>query len=77
MCEFSAYVAFKKATNGQTQYKTRTEVNTAIFNSDIQLSVYFFSCFISVCPFVALLKATYAEKSHIVFVLSTLQSVHF
>ena len=37
-----------------------------IVNSDIQLSVYSISCFISVCPFVALLKATYAENSHIV-----------
>ena len=30
--------------------------STAIFNSDIQLSVDTFSCFISVCPFVALLN---------------------
>ena len=40
---------------------------TPIFNSDIQLSVYSFSCFTSVCPFVALLKAACAENSHIVF----------
>ena len=42
--------------------------STAIFNSDIQLSFFSlsFSCFISVCPFVALLKATYVENSHIV-----------
>ena len=40
--------------------------STAVGNSDIQLSVYSFSCFISVCPFVAFLKATYAEHSHIV-----------
>ena len=39
--------------------------STAIFNSDIQLSFFSFSCFISVCPFVALLKATYAENMHI------------
>ena len=31
--------------------------STPTFNSDIQQSVYSFSCFISVCPFVALLKA--------------------
>ena len=43
--------------------------STAIFNSDIKvykLSVYSFSCFISVYPFVALLKAMYAKNSHIV-----------
>ena len=51
--------------------------STAIFNSDIQLSVYSFLCFVSVCPLVALLKATYAENSHTVFVLSILKSVHF
>ena len=39
---------------------------TAIFNSDTQLSVYSCACFIFLCPFVALLKATYAENSHIV-----------
>ena len=38
----------------------------AIFNSDIQLSVFLISCFIYVCPFVAVLKATYAENLHIV-----------
>ena len=31
-------------------------LSTAIFNSDIQLSVYSFSCFIYVCPFFALLN---------------------
>ena len=41
-------------------------ISTAIFNSDIHLSVYTFSRFISVCPFVAALKATFAENSHIV-----------
>ena len=47
--------------------------STAIFNCDIQLSVYSCWCFISVYPFVvvlkafvALLKATYAEHSHTV-----------
>ena len=39
---------------------------TEIFNSDIQLSVDSCSCFISVCPFAALLKATYAEIAHMV-----------
>ena len=34
--------------------------------SDIKLSVYHLSCFISVCPFVALSKATFAETLHIV-----------
>ena len=37
---------------------------TAIFNSDIKRS-YSFSCSISVCPFLVLLKATYAENSRI------------
>ena len=40
--------------------------STSIFKSDIQLSVYSFSSFISVCPFAALLKATYAETWHTV-----------
>ena len=40
--------------------------STAIFNSEIQQSVYSFSCFISLGPFVALLKATYIENQHIV-----------
>ena len=35
-----------------------------------------FSCFISVCPFVALLKATYAENLHIVLCKSILKNVH-
>ena len=39
--------------------------SSAIFNSDIQLSVYSLSCLISVCPPVALLTATYAENWHI------------
>ena len=35
-----------------------------IFKSDIELSVYHISCFISVCPVVALSKAKFAENSH-------------
>ena len=35
-----------------------------------------FSCFISVCPFVALLKAIYVENVHSCFVLFKLKSVH-
>ena len=31
---------------------------------DIKLSVYHISCVISVCPFVALSNATFAEKLH-------------
>ena len=38
-----------------------------IFNSNIELNVSPISCFIYVCPFVALSKATYAENSHIVW----------
>ena len=33
--------------------------STAIFNSGVQISVHSSSSFISVCPFVALLEATY------------------
>ena len=41
--------------------------STAIFNSDIHVKIVSScSCFISVCRFVALLKATYAENSRIV-----------
>ena len=41
--------------------------STAIFNSDIQLSLFLMFVFYIyiVCPFVALLKATCAENSHI------------
>ena len=42
--------------------RSSLDFRTAIFNSDIELSVYSFSCFISVRPFVA----TYAENVHIV-----------
>ena len=40
-----------------------------IFKSDIELSVYHISCFISVCPLVALSKAKFAENLHFVFCL--------
>ena len=33
-----------------------------IFKSDIELGVYHISCFICVCPFVALSKAKFAES---------------
>ena len=36
-----------------------------IFKSEIELSVYHSSCFISVCPFVTLLTAKLAENLHI------------
>ena len=44
----------------------RGSLSPAIFNSDIQLNVFPISCFISVYPFVALLKAMYAENVQIV-----------
>ena len=57
-----------------TQIKThkRLKMNafldkSANFNSDIQLSFFSFSCFMSVCPFVALLKATYDAKMRALF----------
>ena len=37
-----------------------------IFKSDIKISLYHISCFISVCPFVALSEAECAENLHIV-----------
>ena len=70
MCKFSAYIAFNKATNGQTDIKhkmgkhlaechcwlkitdeklpplQKSSLETGIFNSDIQLSVFPISCFI-------------------------------
>ena len=42
------------------------QTKSAIFNSNIQLSAYTCSCFISVCPFVALLNAKFAEHLHTV-----------
>ena len=84
MREFSANVAFDKATNGQTDiehkngetlspmsllnsiYAEGGSFSPTIFNSDIELSVFPISCFMSVCPFVDLSKATFAENSHIV-----------
>ena len=56
MCEFSAYVVFVKATNGQTDIKqTRSLRGRKLFNCDLcnigfQLSVYTRSC---LCLFVA------------------------
>ena len=38
----------------------------AIFTSDIKLGVDHISCFIFVCPFAAVSKATVAENVHIV-----------
>ena len=40
--------------------------STTILKSDIKLSVYHISCFISVCPSVALSKAKFAENVYIV-----------
>ena len=34
------------------------------FKSDMKLSVYHISCFISVCPFVAVSKAKFAKNLH-------------
>ena len=48
--------------------------STAIFNSDIQLSVYSCSCFISVCRFV---KGNVCGKFAHCFVLSALKSINF
>ena len=60
----------KKKTEFGNHFQTRSWeegiFSTAIFNSDIELSVYSFSCFVSVCPFVASLKATDDKNSHIV-----------
>ena len=50
----------------QTRSSRGRKLFHSIFNSEIQLSVYSFSCFRSVCPSVTLLKATYAENSLIV-----------
>ena len=60
-----------KATNGQTDHSKLDlcyggSFSTAIFNSDIPLRFASFSRVIYCFPFVALLKATYAENSHIV-----------
>ena len=93
MWEFSAYVAFDKATNGQTDIKhemgkpfssmslwkivgeakiefgkqiKKTSLLKEIFVFDIELSVSPISCFISVCLFVALSKATHTENLLIV-----------
>ena len=50
---------------------------SAIFYSDIQLILFSFLCFISLCPFVAFLKATYAENSHVVLSESILKKPSF
>ena len=60
MVEFSVYVAFNNATNGQTDLKHEKE------NNDLSRMMFSFSSFVSVGPFVALLTATYAENPHIV-----------
>ena len=36
-----------------------------IFKRNTEITVYHILCFISVCPFVALLKAKFAENVHI------------
>ena len=90
MCEFSKFVAFNKATNGQTDVKHKKEdifqtylcergsFATVIFNSDIQLSFFVsFSRFISFCPFVALLKATHADNLRIWFCLADIKRRSF
>ena len=84
MCEFSAYVAFDILLALVISKLDLCEgrlgrFSTAIFNSDIQLSVRaHFRALYVFFRFVALLKATYAENSNIA--LSCLQfflkSVH-
>ena len=61
MCTFLAYIAF----------------NTAIFNSDIQISFSSFSCFISVCPFVTLLKRQLMPKMRALFSLVDIKKCSF
>ena len=41
-------------------------LSPTIFISDTKLSVYHISCFISVCPFVALSKAKFAKNVQII-----------
>ena len=77
MYTFSANVVFDKTTNGQTDIKHLSEsvtfedpfsnaptLATIEFGNDIKISVYHMSCFIYVCPFVALSKAKFAENVH-------------
>ena len=65
------YCIHEKTTDGVLSFSKLNlceggSCSTVIFNSNIQLSYFSFSCFISVCPFVTLVKAMYAENSHIV-----------
>ena len=50
-----------------TRPSQRSSLETIFTESDIELSVFHFSCFISVCQFVTLSKAKYkfAENSHL------------
>ena len=50
-------------------------LSTRSTDSDFELNFHRYCVFLSVCPFVSLQKATYAEKLHC-FVLSKLKSVH-
>ena len=52
---------FHLTKKSKTERTFSNSISTVIFNSGIQHSMYSFLCFISVCPFVVLLKATYAE----------------
>ena len=62
----------------QTRSSQGRKLLNSIFNRDFELSVSSLSCFIiSVCPSVALLKATYGENLHSFLVLSRSKSVHF
>ena len=82
MFEFSAYVAFNKATHGQTDIKHEKiskldlyeggSFSTAIFNSDIQLCFFPFSRFISVCRFV---KGNCMPKIRTLFCLADIQKL--
>ena len=61
MCDFFRYaLPFNKMTNGHIISKLDLceggSFSSAIFNSDSQLSCFSFLCFISLCPFVALLN---------------------
>ena len=73
MCTFSA---FGKASSLATIEFGNDYFSTAIFKSNIRLSVSF-SWFISVCPFVAVLKAMYVENSHALFCLVDIKKRSF
>ena len=64
----SKVLSVTSASNIQTRSLRGRELFT--LNSDIEFSVFPISCFMSVCLFVALSKATYAENSHILFLSS-------